>query len=185
MIVGLGNVGKEFEATRHNVGFMVVDSLARKFKKHFLPGKGDYYFARFSIAGDEVYLLKPTTYMNNSGNAVKDAIERFEINLADMLVTYDDFALPLGKIRIRKMGSDGGHNGVASIIYSLGSNRFPRLRCGIGNEQVKPGSDMASFVLSTFSPEEIPVVEKMVNTATDAVLTFLTEGTEAAMNQYN
>lgn len=185
MIVGLGNVGKEFEATRHNVGFMVVDNLASKFKKLFIPGRGNYYFAHFSIAGDDVYLVKPTTYMNNSGIAVKEAVERFEINLPELLVVYDDFVLPLGKLRIRKMGGDGGHNGVASIIYHLNDNRFPRLRCGIGNEQVKPGADMVNFVLSKFDPDEIPVVEKMVKTAADAAVMFLTEGTEAAMNQYN
>lgn len=185
MIVGLGNIGKEFEATRHNVGFMVVDNLASKFKKSFLPGRGDYYFARFSVAGEEVYLLKPTTYMNNSGIAVKDAMERFEVNVFDMLVAYDDFALPLGKLRIRKKGGAGGHNGVASIIYHLGDNNFPRLRCGIGNDQVKPGADMVNFVLSPFNPEEIPVVERMIKVAADAAIKFLTEGTEAAMNQYN
>jgi len=117
MIVGLGNVGREYEATRHNVGFMVVDLLASNAKKVFQPAKGEYFLTEFRHAGEDVMLLKPTTFMNNSGVAVKDAVEKFGIGLGDLLVVYDDFNIPLGQLRLRKGGSDGGHNGVYSIIY--------------------------------------------------------------------
>ncbi len=185
MIVGLGNVGREFEGTRHNVGFMVADEVASKFKKKFLPGKGEYYVSEMRHAGEAVVLLKPTTFMNNSGVAVKDAAEKFGIELKDLLVICDDFNISLGKLRLRKNGSDGGHNGIYSIIYHLNDDGFPRLRCGIGTEEVTPGRDMADFVLSKFEAEEIPEVEKMVKSAADAVFVFINEGIETAMNRFN
>ncbi|MCL5267538.1 MAG: aminoacyl-tRNA hydrolase [Bacteroidetes bacterium] len=185
MIVGLGNVGREYEGTRHNVGFAVVDGLAAKFKRPFTPGKGEYYFAQIRHAGEEVILLKPTTYMNNSGVAVSDAADRFGITPEDILVIYDDFNIPLGKLRLRKNGGDGGHNGVYSIIYQLNDENFSRLRCGIGTEEVVPGRDMADFVLSKFEAVEVPVVEKMVEGAVDAAFVFINEGIETAMNRFN
>ena len=139
MIVGLGNVGREYEGTRHNVGFAVVDGVAAKFKKSFAPGKGEYFAAQIRHRGEEIVLFKPTTYMNNSGIAVSNAAERFGILPEDILVAYDDFNIPLGKLRLRKSGGDGGHNGVYSIIYQLNSENFSRLRCGIGSEEVIPG----------------------------------------------
>ncbi len=185
MIVGLGNVGREYETTRHNIGFMIVDEVSSKARKKFAPGKGEYFLAEIRHGGDDVILLKPTTFMNNSGIAVKDAVDRFEIRSEDLLVVYDDFNIPLGKLRIRKGGSDGGHNGVYSIIYHLNDDGFPRLRCGIGTGEVAPGRDMADFVLSNFEAEEIPEVSKMVKTATDAVYVFINEGIEIAMNRFN
>ena len=191
MVVGLGNVGREYEGTRHNLGFMVVDKVASKFKKKFLPGKGEYYVCEVYHGDKEVILVKPTTFMNNSGVAVKHAADNFEIPLHDMLVVYDDFNIPLSKIRLRKGGSDGGHNGVYSIIYHLNDDSFPRLRCGIGTEDVRPGlrprrgKDMVNFVLSKFEAEEIPEVEKMVKTAADAIFVFINEGIETAMNKFN
>lgn len=185
MIVGLGNVGREFEGTRHNVGFMVVDQVASKFKRNFLPGKGEYSLCEISHAGEDHVLLKPATFMNNSGMAVRDATNRFEIQLEDLLVVCDDFNIPLGELRLREGGSDGGHNGVYSIIYHLNDDSFPRLRCGIGTEEVTPGKDMADFVLSKFRAEEILEVEKMVKDAADAVFVFINEGMETAMNRFN
>ena len=185
MIVGLGNVGREFEGTRHNVGFMVVDEVASRFKKSFLPGKGEYFLCIISHAGEEHVLLKPTTLMNDSGIAVSDAASRFEIRLEDLMVVCDDFNIPLGKLRLRLSGSDGGHNGVYSVIYQLNDDRFPRLRCGIGTEEVTPGKYMADFVLSKFAADEIPEVEKMVKNAADAVFVFINEGIETAMNKFN
>jgi len=185
MIVGLGNVGREFEGTRHNVGFMVVDEFASKFKKNFKPGKGEYYSCELHHGGDEILLLKPTTFMNNSGMAVKNAADKFEIQLQDLLVVYDDFNIPFSKIRLRNGGSDGGHNGVYSIIYHLNDDGFPRLRCGIGNEAVQQGKDMVDFVLSKFDADEIPEAEKMIMTAADAVFVFVNEGIDAAMNRFN
>ncbi|MGO9480354.1 MAG: aminoacyl-tRNA hydrolase [Candidatus Kryptoniota bacterium] len=185
MIVGLGNVGREFEGTRHNVGFMVVDTVASKFKKRFVPGKGEYYISEIRLGGEEIVLLKPTTFMNNSGTAVKYAAGKFDIPLQDMLVVYDDFNIPLSKIRLRKGGSDGGHNGVYSIIYHLNDDNFPRLRCGVGTQAVLPGKDMVDFVLSKFEADEIPEAEQMVMTAADAVFVFINDGIETAMNRFN
>jgi PTH1 family peptidyl-tRNA hydrolase len=185
MIVGLGNVGREYEATRHNVGFMVVDLLASKAKKPFKAGAGEYFLSEFRHAGEDVFLLKPTTFMNNSGVAVKDAVEKFGIDLVDLLVVYDDFNIPLGQLRLRKGGSDGGHNGVYSIIYHLNDDDFPRMRCGIGTEAVVPGRDMADFVLSKFQADESPEVEEMVKDAADAVFVFINSGIQAAMNKFN
>ncbi len=185
MIVGLGNVGREYEGTRHNVGFAVVDRVAAKFKESFVPGKGEYYSAQIRHRGEEIVLLKPTTYMNNSGIAVSDAVERFGILHEDILVAYDDFNIPLGKLRLRKSGGDGGHNGVYSIIYQLNSENFSRLRCGIGTEDVVPGRDMADFVLSKFEAAEIPVAQKMIEGAVDAAFVFVNEGIETAMNRFN
>ncbi len=185
MIVGLGNVGREYEGTRHNTGFMVADAIAAKFRKSFAPGKGEYYFTQFDHAGEEVVLLKPTTYMNNSGIAVIDVRDRFEIVPGDILVAYDDFNLPLGKLRLRKSGGDGGHNGIYSIIYHLNDENFSRLRCGIGTEEVAPGKDMADFVLSKFEAVEIPEAEKMVGEAVDAALVWISQGIETAMNRFN
>ncbi len=185
MIVGLGNIGREFEGTRHNVGFNVVDEVASRFKKDFLPGKGEYFLCVISHAGEEHVLLKPTTFMNNSGVAVEEATTRFEIRLEDLLVVCDDFNIQLGKLRLRQSGSDGGHNGIYSVIYHLNDDRFPRLRCGIGSGEVTPGKDMADFVLSKFGADEIPEVEKMVKNAADAVFVFINEGIETAMNKFN
>jgi len=185
MIVGLGNVGREYEETRHNVGFMVLDEISSRSKRKFSPGKGEYYLATISQAGEEVFLIRPTTFMNDSGIAVKDAVERFGIRLEDLLVVYDDFNIPLARLRLRKGGSDGGHNGVYSIIYHLNDDVFPRLRCGIGTDKVAPGKDMVEFVLSKFGAEEIPEVGEMVKNAANAVFVFINEGIETAMNRFN
>jgi len=185
MIVGLGNVGHEYEETRHNVGFMVADEVSLRLRKRFSPGKGEYYVTEFSHGGEEALLLKPTTFMNNSGVAVKDAVDRFGIQLEDLLVVYDDFNIPFPQLRLRKSGSDGGHNGVNSIIYHLNSDDFPRLRCGIGTEEVVVGRDMSDFVLSEFAADEIPEVKKMVKNAADAVFVFISGGIETAMNRFN
>ncbi len=191
MIVGLGNVGSEYEATRHNVGFMVVDLLAANARKTFKPGKGEYYFAEMRHSGEDVVLIKPTTFMNNSGIAVKDASQRFGVETTDLLVVYDDFNIPLGKLRLRKGGSDGGHNGMYSIIYNLNDDSFPRLRCGIGTGEALPAQrsvlkrDMAGFVLSEFEEEELPEVEKMIKNAADAAFVFIGSGIQTAMNRFN
>ena len=191
MIVGLGNVGSEYEATRHNVGFMVVDLLAANARKTFKPGKGEYYLVEMRHAGEDVVLIKPTTFMNNSGIAVKDASQRFGVEITDLLVVYDDFNIPLGKLRLRKGGSDGGHNGMYSIIYHLNDDSFPRLRCGIGTGEILPAQrivpkrDMAGFVLSEFEKDELPEVEKMTKNAADAVFVFIGSGIQTAMNRFN
>jgi PTH1 family peptidyl-tRNA hydrolase len=175
-IVGLGNPGTQYRDTRHNVGFMVVEELCRRFRIALKPGKGDYLIGRATLEGTDLHLAAPMTYMNNSGAAVADILERFRIAHRELLVVVDDFALPLGTLRFRLKGSDGGHNGLASILYMLNSNEFPRLRCGIGTASMPPKSEMAAFVLSRFEPDEVPAVKEMVMRAADACVEFARTG---------
>lgn len=184
-VVGLGNPGTEYGQMRHNVGFQVLDTLSGRWKKGFKPGKGEYYFVRAAIGDREVILVKPLTFMNNSGEAVAEVIDRFSLPFSSLLVVADDFALPLGVLRLRPSGSDGGHNGLSSIIYQLQSDQFPRLRCGIGRAEMPPPSAMADFVLSAFEPEEQASVRSMVGRAADAVTHFVSAGIESAMNVFN
>ncbi|MEN3039119.1 MAG: aminoacyl-tRNA hydrolase [Candidatus Kryptonium sp.] len=182
-IFGLGNPGVEYEMTRHNVGFMVVDEIAKRVDVNFKSGKGDYLISSAKYKGNEFLLVKPLTYMNNSGVAVRDVVERFQIGLKDVLVICDDLNLPLGVIRIRQKGSDGGHNGLYSIIYHLKTAEFPRLRCGIGNpEKMK---NMVDFVLSKFDEDEIEKLNEMIKQAVEATFCFISDGILTAMNRFN
>ncbi len=181
IVVGLGNPGSEYEGTRHNIGFEVVDELTRRFKTSLKSGRGEYLFA----SRREFVLVKPLTYMNNSGTAVVEALERFESSISSLIIVADDFALPLGTIRIRTKGSDGGHNGLASIIYQLNSNEFARVRCGIQKEVMPPKHRMAEFVLSPFEPEERDKVKEMVVQAADAAVECAVSGIARAMTRFN
>jgi len=185
-IIGLGNPGNEYEWTRHNVGFLVVDALRDTLHTEFEAGKGDYLLATAHFERTPITLVKPLTYMNNSGVAVADVVERYNVELRNLLVVCDDFNLPLGKLRLRPKGSDGGHNGLYSIIYQLRTEEFPRLRCGIGTG-VTHGKkfDATSFVLSVFDRDERPAVRKMVENARDAALCFSAEGITIAMDRWN
>ncbi len=169
LIVGLGNPGRRYEYTRHNVGFLVVDQLAASLKATFRPAQGDYWFASCSLNGLDVVLMKPTTYMNNSGIAVQQFLESHALPLEQVLIVCDDFQLPLGSLRIRESGSDGGHNGLASMIYHVQSENIPRMRCGIGSEHLPTDKSlMADFVLSEFEKDEHEVVSTMLQQAGDA-----------------
>ncbi|MGB6647961.1 MAG: aminoacyl-tRNA hydrolase, partial [Bacteroidota bacterium] len=168
LVAGLGNPGTLHRETRHNVGFLVLDSLAEKLGTTFGPGKGDYFLAGGAVGDREVVLLRPLTYMNNSGRAVADLLEARPMPFEDLLVVLDDFALPLGTLRIRPGGSDGGHNGLASVIEHLQTDQFPRLRCGIGREDMPPGDPKEEFVLSPFDPTERTALREMISAATDA-----------------
>ncbi|MDK2885468.1 MAG: peptidyl-tRNA hydrolase, family [Thermosipho sp. (in: thermotogales)] len=174
LVIGLGNPGPRYAFTRHNVGFMFLDRLASNWKKKY-----NFEEAKMKIENVDVLLVKPLTYMNLSGeifNFIK--IENFD----DIIVVYDDVSIPLGKIRIRKNGSDGGHNGLKSIISFIG-NQFPRIRIGIGP---KPeGIGLADFVLSEFSNEELEILDKVLNLTKEALECILTEGIEKAMSKYN
>ncbi len=181
-VVGLGNPGSQYRETRHNVGFLVVDELCRRLRVGLKPGKGEYLIARANMEGIELHVAAPMTFMNNSGTAVVDILERFRIAPRELLVVVDDFALPLGLVRFRLNGSDGGHNGLASIIYMLNSDEFPRLRCGIGTATMPQKSDMAPFVLSPFESEEVPVVKDMVMRAADACMDFVRTGHARPVN---
>lgn len=182
LVVGLGNPGKQYEATRHNVGWMVLDRLAER------AGWTGHARARDAAAtvhghyGElDVMLAKPTTYMNLSGVAVRKLLARQRVQLDDMLVVVDDFALPLGKLRIRGEGSAGGHNGLRSIIGELGTQDFARLRVGIG----EPQRDAKDHVLSRFSAREKKVLEQVVDAAASAVEDWATEGVARAAGKWN
>ncbi len=182
MIVGIGNPGREYADTRHNVGFMVVDRLAAV---HSVRGWRDRFQARTAeanLAGARVLLMKPMTYMNESGVAVRAAAQWRDTPCDDVMVVCDDFNLPLGRLRVRGGGSSGGHNGLASIAAHLGSDAFPRMRIGIG--ETEPGG-ARDFVLSGFLPEERPVVVETIDRAVSALETWLEAGLEECQNRFN
>lgn len=180
-IVGLGNPGQEYDRTRHNLGFEVVDRL--KGESEFAPGIGNYRICETSISSSRIVLLKPTTYMNRSGTAVRRLLEAQELLPPEILVIADDFNLPLGRIRLRRNGSDGGHNGLASVIYHLETEDFPRLRMGIG--PVPEKIEAEDFVLERFTDEELASAEEMIDRAVQAVKSWLAEGYEKTAAIYN
>lgn len=185
-LIGLGNPGLEYDGTRHNVGFRVMDAVSEVVHARLSSGGGEYLIAKTNVRERHTLLVKPLTYMNNSGRAVADLIGKYKIALENILVICDDFQLPLGTLRLRPKGSDGGHNGLYSIIYHVQSEQFPRLRCGIASRTMpKKKSEMAQFVLSVFDKDEESMVKEMVNRARDAALTFITEGINMAMNKFN
>lgn len=182
MIVGLGNPGRRYADTRHNIGWMVIDELARR-----LPGgterkRFDAVLAEIGIPDGRIVLLKPQTYMNLSGNAVAPAAHWYRVPPARILIVYDELDLPFGQLRLRASGSSGGHKGLASVIERMGTDRIPRLRIGIGRPE--RGSSV-SYVLSRFRPEEARLVPGIIETAADAALAWQRDGIEAAMNRYN
>lgn len=184
LAVGLGNPGDKYENTRHNVGFMTVDELARRLR---IPVQKLKYKALTNLAeigGQRVLLMKPVTYMNLSGEAVRQAADFYKIPPQRVLVISDDVSLPLGKLRIRSGGSAGGHNGLKSVIAQLGSDQFPRVKIGVGGKP-HPDYDMADWVLSKFSGEDKKAIDQAVGRAADAVETLLREGPERAMNRFN
>jgi PTH1 family peptidyl-tRNA hydrolase len=181
LIVGLGNPGPKYAGTRHNVGFDVVDKLAGRWQVGMGAEKFHGWFGVGEFGGERVGLLKPTTYMNRSGQAVLAAGQFYKLELADLMVVVDDHALPLGRIRIRQSGSSGGHNGLEDIIARLGSDDWCRLRVGIG----EPVGDMKNYVLSGYDESEKPVIEAGIVRAANAVECWVTEGPDAAMNKFN
>jgi len=183
LIIGLGNPGKAYANNRHNIGFRCINKLA---KLHGIPLTQRGSQAQFGvgqIAGKEVVLAKPRTFMNLSGKSVKLLMQRFQVTPSDVLIIHDDLDLPLGKLRLYPGGGWGGHKGVESIITEVGSQDFPRVRVGIGRPQ--GAEDATGYVLSDFSPEERAVVESTIVRIGEAVLCLLREGIVAAMNKYN
>ena len=187
LIIGLGNPGNEYKWTRHNVGFEAIDKLAYDFNINVNKNKFKAIYGEGIIHGEKVLLIKPLTYMNLSGECVRDFLNFYkDIELSDILVICDDINLPLGSIRIRKKGSDGGQNGLKNIIYQLGSDSFPRLRIGIGQKQ--PHFTLANFVLSKFNKDEEEYIVKGITNATDAIEIFIKDkenGLSNAMNLFN
>jgi peptidyl-tRNA hydrolase, PTH1 family len=184
LIVGLGNPGSRFANTRHNAGFMAVDELARRHGLRFSQRQANAEVARGSIEGQPVLLAKPQTYMNNSGTSVRGLVHFYKIPLERVLVVYDDFALPLGTLRIRERGSAGGHNGLESVIRHLGTQSFPRLRIGVDQPDVAGHSHIA-WVLGRFTKEEQRQLEEILPRAAEAIEAVLWIGIERAMNIYN
>ena len=183
IIVGLGNVGQEYDGTRHNIGFDVIDELAKTLSVDFGAGNGPFVVAEGRYKGRKIVLIKPTNYMNRSGTAVKKALAKYNTEKKDCLVIYDDLNLPVGSIRMKGQGSDGGHNGIADINEKLGSREYPRLRVGIGND-FKRGRQV-DYVLSPFEKSEMDEVQSSVQKAHDAALAFVNLGVERAMNFFN
>lgn len=182
LIAGLGNPGRRYAGTRHNIGFMVVDSIAEEKQLRFRVGKGDFEITEYTVNNERVLLIKPTTYMNLSGTAVWQAMQYYHIAQEDLLIVCDDAALPLGKIRARKEGSDGGQKGLRSVIFQLNDDRFSRLRIGIGRHEQM---ELADYVLSRFTDEEKPLVQKVIGIAREAVNDFITKDITYVMNTYN
>jgi PTH1 family peptidyl-tRNA hydrolase len=183
ILVGLGNPGVRYESTRHNMGFLVVDAIAAKRGFEWKRGAANYHRCEFESASLRVILVKPQTYMNLSGGALLELRESRPFEPKDLLVVVDDIALPLGALRLRKQGSDGGHNGLGSIIEELGTTRFPRLRLGVG--PVPPDTDPADFVLAPIPSDETEVVQRVVRVAVRCVQTVLTDGFGRAMGRFN
>ena len=181
-IVGLGNPGSQYKGTRHNVGFDVIDEIARRQSVGFESAPAEALIAKWRRPEEAVLLVKPLTFMNLSGQAIGELARYFKIEVADLIVVVDEVHLPLGKLRARKRGSAGGHNGLKSVIAHLG-DEFARLRLGVGR-----GADqrnMADHVLSRFEKDEMAEVERMTARAADASEMFITSGIEAVMNAFN
>lgn len=182
LIVGLGNIGAEYAETRHNIGFMVVDTLAKSKEASFQTGRlAD--ITDFKHKGKHIYLIKPSTYMNLSGKAVNYWMQELKIPLENILVITDDVALPFGKLRLRAKGSDGGHNGLKSIQATINSQEYARLRMGVGNDF--PKGAQADYVLSPFNEEEQKDLGTVLDVAAGAVMSFCLEGIHNAMNKFN
>lgn len=183
VIVGLGNPGTKYENTRHNVGFDTVELLSRrhnikitKLKHKALIGDGD-------IGGKRVILVKPQTFMNLSGESVREIIEWYKIPVKNIIIVYDDIDLAVGKLRLRPKGSAGTHNGMKSVIYQIQSDEFPRVRIGV--DKPPEGWDLANYVLGRFSGDEKKKMEEVIESAADAIETIIKSGIDSAMNKFN
>lgn len=188
LIVGLGNPGSKYDRTRHNIGFEVVDALARVWQIDLSENRKFQGIVGEGIApgSGKIRLLKPTTYMNNSGQAIRAVLDWYKLPPESVLVIYDEMDLPVGKLRLRLSGSAGGHNGMKSTIAHLGTQNFPRLRIGIGSaKDVHPDKDTVSHVLGHFSSDEASVIAEVIQAAVSAIEVSLKRGVEQAMNLYN
>lgn len=184
LIAGLGNPGREYVGTRHNIGFEVADAICSKYdiklnKEKFRALFGDGY-----IGGEKVIVAKPLTYMNLSGESIREIADWYKIENENIIIVYDDVSLPVGRLRIREKGSAGGHNGIKSIIYQLQSDVFPRIKIGVGSPE-HPDFDMKDYVLGKFSTEETKILVKSAVAATSAVEEIIVAGAKSAMNKFN
>ena len=184
IIAGLGNPGKEYENTRHNIGYMTIDYFAEKYGISFTDRKFHALMGKGVVEGQKVILIKPLTYMNLSGEAVREACDYFKIDPEEeLIVLYDDISLPVGQLRIRPKGSAGGHNGIKNIIAHLGTEIFKRIKIGVGE---KPNRmDLADYVLGHFAKEEMELEKEACKKASEAILLMMEDKTEEAMNRFN
>jgi PTH1 family peptidyl-tRNA hydrolase len=183
-VLGLGNPGNKYTNTRHNIGFMIMDYLARFFLKSFVSKSSHYKLLSVFVEGEEILLVKPMTFMNLSGDAALAVCDDFGLNADELLLVYDDFHLPFGTLRFRLKGSDGGHNGVKSVISALQTENIERLRFGIGNKNIAD-EDVVGFVLGAFSAEEEPWLPRLIKISAEAVLSRVRYKPEKIMNDYN
>jgi PTH1 family peptidyl-tRNA hydrolase len=183
LVVGLGNIGPEYHKTRHNTGFMVVDKFAEKNNAPAWEDRRYGFVNRVNIKGRQIVLLKPSTFMNLSGNAVRYWMKEENIALENLLVVVDDLSLPLGELRLKPKGSDAGHNGLKHIADILGTQAYARLRFGIGNEYPRGGQ--VNYVLSEFDDEDLKILPERINQACEMIKSFCLAGINITMNQYN
>ena len=183
IIAGLGNPTREYEKTRHNVGFEVIDVLADMLGTTVEEKKFKGCYGRGIIGGEKVLLLKPQTFMNLSGESIRAASDFYKVDPEHIIIIYDDISLDVGQLRIRKKGSAGGHNGIKNIIAHLGTQEFPRIKVGVGAKP--PKMDLADYVLSRFSREDRAVMEDAFKDAAEAVQVMIAQGADAAMNRFN
>ena len=173
-ILGIGNPGSRYKLNRHNAGFLLLDKFADTIRVNFKPSQRDYFHANGTLYGTNFILIKPANYVNNSGIAASKVVEHHHIELENLLIICDDVNLDFGKLRIRKSGGDGGHNGLRSIIYHLNSNNFPRLRIGVRNQESQ--KDLVEFVLSDFTKAEFVTLNEIFNTAASLLTEFISGG---------
>lgn len=183
LVAGLGNIGDKYSFTRHNAGFMVVDKIAIMQNLTFKENKKlNCFITKYKHGLDDIILIKPTTFMNLSGQSVIEVMNYYKINVEDILIVYDDLSLELGKMRFRPDGSDGGHNGIKSIIKSVGTQKIPRLKIGIGPQPPIPAQD---FVLQNFYKSQLEELKPVLKQAVQAVEYYFNNGMEKAQNQFN
>ena len=184
IVAGLGNPGSKYEGTKHNVGFTFMDMLSEKYGFKINKLKYKSLICDAQINGHRAIFMKPQTFMNESGQAIREAAAFYKIPAQNIIVVFDDISLEPGRIRIRKNGSDGGHNGIKSIVYQLSSDDFPRIKIGVGAKP-NPDYDLAAWVLSGFGREDAQKVEGAINNAISAIEYMLDGKTDAAMNEFN
>ena len=183
VMVGLGNPGLKYENTRHNVGFMTIDRIAEDYGVHVKTLKFKSLIGEVRIGNEKVILVKPQTYMNESGRAVVDIMNFYKLDPQNLIVIQDDIDIDFGSIRVKRKGSSGSHNGLKSIIYQINSDNFPRVKIAINK---KPAyMDLADFVLSNFDKKEIPILREEILQAKEACLTIVKRGIDSSMNEYN
>lgn len=181
LIVGLGNPGKEYDGTRHNIGFAAIDYIADKYNIELNRIKFKGVFGEGLINGKKVILLKPTTYMNLSGESIREVINFYKISNEEVIVIYDDISLEVGRLRIREKGSHGGHNGIKSIIANIGTDIFPRVKIGVG----APKGNLVSHVLGKFNNDEVEILRETIKASSEAISIMLKSDTKEAMNKLN